>query len=259
MSRTAEQRGPVGAPPDTDVDDPAAPVIDGRRRRWEEHKQARRQVIIDAALVVLERHKPGDEIQVQLIAEEAGLSRTVIYRHFEDRADLDRAVQWRICEQLWAEMAPVLSFERPPLEIIRSVVDRLVRWAVEHPTLLWFAERDLSGWGPNPLGEALERIAEQIEAIMNTVVAYVGVELSPDDRAGLDPWVFGMIGAVISSVRRWLARPQLEPSVESTVDILTESIWLQVNGMAASRGLVLPDVPVSELLPGLLQGEPTGS
>ncbi len=86
-------------------------LLDGRRRRWQEHNQVRRQVIIDAAIAVLERQPPGDEFQVQAVADEASMSRTVIYRHFEDRADLDRAVQRQICEQVGAVLLPALSYD----------------------------------------------------------------------------------------------------------------------------------------------------
>ena len=82
--------------------DEAAEVPDGRRLRWLEHNQARRQVIIAAAVRVLERSAPGDEIQVQQIADEAGLARTVIYRHFQDRVDLDLAAQRQACADLGA-------------------------------------------------------------------------------------------------------------------------------------------------------------
>ncbi|MFC5730127.1 MULTISPECIES: TetR/AcrR family transcriptional regulator [Nocardioides] len=226
-------------------------VLDGRRRRWMEHNQTRRQVIIDAAIAVLERQAPGEEVQVQAVADEASLSRTVIYRHFEDRADLDRAVQRQICEDLGGHLLPALSRDGRPEEIIHRVIEAYVRWASEHPALYWFAERDLSGWGPNPFAESLELVAVQIEGIMETVVSHLGAELPPNDRAGLDPWVFGMIGAVSGALRRWLNREVREPDAETFVEILSETVWLQIDGMATSRGINLPDLPVVELLQGL--------
>ncbi|WP_141007317.1 TetR/AcrR family transcriptional regulator [Nocardioides humi] len=228
-----------------------AEPLDGRRRRWQEHNQVRRQVIIDAAIAVLERQAPGEEFQVQAVADEAGMSRTVIYRHFEDRSDLDRAVQRQICEHVGGELLPALSYDGTPDQIIHRIVGSFIRWAEAHPTLYWFAERDLAGWGPSPLSQAVEQVAEGIEGIMAIVVAAMGVELTDDDRAALDPWVFGMIGAVFAAVRRWLEREVREPGIEACISILSESIWLQINGMALSRGLNLPDLPVADLLQAL--------
>lgn len=221
---------------------------DGRRLRWLAHNQARRRVIIEAAIRVLERAEPGEDVQVQLIAEEAGLARTVLYRHFHDRVDLDLAVQQAICKDLGERLLETLTYEGKPVDIIRGVVSEVVGWAVEHPTLFWFVELELPGPGPHPLSVAIEQIAEQIEALMNTVVDYFGVELSANDRASLDPWVFGLIGAVFSGVKRWRSRLEIAPDASAFAHMLAESIWVQVDGMAKMRGLVVPDVPLVELL-----------
>lgn len=228
---------------------------DGRQVRWREHNQQRRQAIVDAAVAVLERQAPGDEVQVQAVADEAGLSRTVIYRHFEDRADLDRAVQRSICEAIGLELLGALVVEARPDEIVANVVSRFVHWTVEHPSLFWFADRDLAEWGPSPIAEAMEQIAVGVEDIMSTVVAALGAELSPKDVAGLDPWVFAMIGGVFAGVRRWLARPERDPSVEDFIAMMGEVIWLQINGMALSRGISLPDLPIIDLLQPLSGAE----
>ncbi len=225
--------------------------LDGRRRRWREHNETRRQLIIDAAIAVLERQVPGEEVQVQLIADEAGLSRTVIYRHFQDRRDLDLAVQEEISRQIGLAMWPALSYDGKPVDIIRRVVDAFVRWAVAHPTLHWFVEIDLPGGGVSPLVVAVTHIAERIEQIMETVFSYLGAELSAADKAGLDPWVFGLIGQVFETVRRWMARPVREPSVDGIINLLTETIWIQADGMARVRGIELPDAEIAELLSGL--------
>ena len=228
---------------------------DGRRLRWLAHNQARRRVIIDAAIRVLERSEPGDDIQVQLIAEEAGLARTVLYRHFHDRVDLDLAVQASICKDLGERLMGTLSYDAKPLDIIRNVVRGVVNWAVEHPTLFWFIELELPGPGPHPLSEAIEQIAEQIESLMNLVVDYFGVELSATDRAALDPWVFGLIGAVFSGVKRWRSRLETVPSADAFARLLADSIWLQIKGMAEMRGITVPDVRLVELLAVMEQSD----
>jgi AcrR family transcriptional regulator len=221
---------------------------DGRRLRWLAHNQARRRVIIDAAVRVLERAEPGEDVQVQLIAEEAGLARTVLYRHFHDRVDLDLAVQKRICKDLGTVLLPALSYDGEPVVIIRRIVEAFVGWATLHPTLFWFVELELPGPGPHPLAESIEQVGGQIEELMNSVVQYYGIELSADDRAGLDPWVFGLIGQVFSTVRRWSSRLEVAPGADHLVNMLAQSIWHQINGMAASRNIDVPDVPLIELL-----------
>ena len=63
------------------------------------------------------------------------------------------------------------------------------------------------------------------------------------------------MGAVFTSVRRWLSRPERTPTAEQFVAMATEAIWLQIAGMALARGVELdPDVPVEQLLESPLDG-----
>lgn len=222
---------------------------DGRRARWERHNLTRREHILEAALEALEEAGPGGEVRVEQIARRAGLGRTVVYRHFEDRADLDRAVSTRIIEQLRAQMVPMLSLDGTPVDIIRRIVSAYVGWAAAHPALHRFAERRPGGCRESPMEEAIEQIARQVEDLIGVAAQILEVRLDEDDRAALDPLVFGLVGSVVATCRRWISRPVREPAAEVFVERLTEALVGQVAGTTRRRGVTLdPDQPVEQLL-----------
>lgn len=220
---------------------------DGRQQRWAQHRRDRRQAVVDAAIEVIEQHRPGEAIHVQQIAERAGIHRTVLYRHFEDRTDLDIAVQTEICERCGAELFASMSMQGTPREITFRVVETYIRWAAAHPALVRFAERDLGG-DVVPLEQALEQVAEGIELLITSIISILGVELPQNDRDALDPFVFGLIGGGFQATRRWAGRDQVRPPIEDFITLLATNIWRQIVGIASDRGVEIPDVPVEQLL-----------
>ena len=106
---------------------------DGRQARWDKHNQERRQVILDAAIAVIETAEPGAEFHVHQIAEQAGLNRSVVYRHFADRADLDHAILVEIVEGVMDRLLPALTLDGTVREIIHRIVFAYVDWAAAHP------------------------------------------------------------------------------------------------------------------------------
>lgn len=236
---------------------PTSPAArpDGRQARWDRHNQERRTRILDAAIAVVEDGEPGAEVHVQQIAERAGLSRTVVYRHFSDRADLDRAVQTAIVDDLSAELLPAVTLEGTIPQIIERIVSTYVSWAVSHPALHRLAEQDTSVDGTGPLQQGIERIAHQVAELITTAVDLLGVEVTKDEADAVDPLVFGLVGAVFSAVRRWMARPERTPSAPVMVSLVTDSVWFILDGHARSLGLDLRrDQPVDELLASAAEG-----
>jgi len=231
------------------------PKTDGRQLRWEKHNRERRRALIDAAVEVLEQHPPGEEFHVQEVAERAGVHRTVVYRHFQDRVDLDLAVQREICARAAALVVPAVSLDGTPRQIVHRVVDTYVRWAVAHPALTQFVERELPGAATKPLDETLQQMAVQVEQIIEVFLALVDRPLSESDRDALDPWVFGLIGGGFEAVRRWTSRDRLTPRLETFVGLVTDVAWYQIEGLARSRGVPLPDVPVEELVARMATGD----
>src|ERR671928_1423048 len=67
---------------------------DGRRSRWTEHRRARREELVAAAVEAV--RTAGPDFAVDDVARSAGVSKTVIYRYFSDKDELVDAVLERI-------------------------------------------------------------------------------------------------------------------------------------------------------------------
>ncbi len=222
-------------------------VPDGRQARWTRHSTARRQVIIDAAIAVLEE-SAQPEFQVQQIAERAGINRTVIYRYFDDRADLDHAVQAHALDDLRARLLPVIALEGTPREIIRRIVGTYIHWAVAHPVLHEFVHRRPTGVEVSEMEAAIQQVAERVEGLLQAAVSLLDVGFADEQQAAVDPLVFGLVGGVVTAVRRWMNRPARKPDVETFIDTVTVVVWQQISGMAELGGVRIdPDLPVDQL------------
>ena len=221
---------------------------DGRQARWDKHNQARRQVILDAAVAVVEAGEPGTEFHVQQIADRAGVGRTVVYRHFADRADLDQALQAEVLEKLTAHLLPEVTLDGTVHEIIGRIISTYVDWAVEHPALHRFAEQAQAG-AAGPLEDGLNRIATVLVEVLQTAIALLGVEMDDDDAAAIDPLAYALVGAVFGAVRRWAGQSPRQLSAAHLSAMLSSSVWHIIDGQARRLGVELdPDVPVEQLL-----------
>ena len=221
---------------------------DGRQARWAGHNESRRRTIIDAAIAAIEEGEPGADVHVQQIAAKAGISRTVVYRHFEDRADLDRAVQQAILDGLWEDLLPAVCLEGTVPQIVQRVVGTYVSWAVAHPALHLAADHDPDGLSDGPLQQGMERIATEVARLVDIAILAFGVTPSKEEAAALDPLVFGLVGAVFGAVRRWLTRRDPQLSAEMLEKLIARSVWHLIDGHARSFDLVIdPAAPVEEL------------
>jgi len=226
---------------------PPADRVDGRRARWEEHIAERRRYILDAAVALIESEPAGSEIHVRQIAERAGLVRTVVYRYFSDRAELNRAVQARVVAMMRAAIAPNLTLDANITEIITRTISAYVEWVAAHPNLYLVAERELGDGRPSELVSAIQDVADQLSDIFGAVAGLFGLPLGEADLATGEALAFGIVGQVRGTVDHWIRRPECIPKPRALTRLLSQWIWFQIDGQARTLGVVLdPTVPVMQ-------------
>lgn len=223
---------------------------DGRQARWDDHNAERRAQIVDAAIEVIEESGSREKPQIQQIAEAAGLSRTVVYRHFGDRADLDLAVHSRIIDDLRDAILPALVMDGTIPELINAGVSAYVRWAAAHPALHRLADHDSNVDGPFKSG--VDSMAGDVVELIRGVATLLDVEIPDELSLSLDTFVYGILGAALGSVRRWLERDN-DVTEDLLARVLGRSLWFLIDGHARDYAIRLdPEQKITDFVSGLM-------
>lgn len=193
---------------------PATP--DGRRSRWTEHRRARREELVTAAVEAV--RLAGPDFAVDDVARSAGVSKTVIYRYFADKDELVDAVLGRISEAiLLPRLLGELLVERADdREALRAVIAAFVSLIEDEPALYRFAYAQAGRSGRADLVAATEReIASALGAMMTERLAAAGRETS-----AAMTWAYGVVG-MVQLASHWWSGARTVPAAE-LVEQLTE-------------------------------------
>ncbi len=183
-----------------------ASSTDGRTTRWTEHRATRRRELVEHALRAIRRR--GAAVGMEDIAAQAGTSKTVIYRHFGDRAGLYAAVVANVHDFIHhgleaalelsdASDLPVLAHDLADAYL--SLVERdpeIYRFVLSPPTADAATRID-------PYGGLLEIIGGHVsQAIANHLIA------NGQDPAPAATWGNGLVGFVRAVADNWVASGQ---------------------------------------------------
>lgn len=217
---------------------------DGRATRWDDHKADRRDRILNAAMDAID--ELGPDVGVKQIADRAGLPRSVVYRVFKDRGDLDEQLRTRILERLMGYVTPALTPAGTVAEAIDNAVDNYLTWIVEAPRLHQF----LGTGSPSHRTTGSRAVTGTKTAIAVRLTALLESVLRTLDRDTdiAETLAFGLIGMVDVSVNRWLSNPERTLDVAQLREFLTASIWLMLDGNLRRIGVELdPATPLADL------------
>lgn len=174
--------------------------------------------MVAAAMDAVRTHGPS--VSVAEIAARAGITKPVLYRHFSDRADLQRAVGREAVALLMTRMAPALSVEGDPPALIHGIVDAFLAGIEDEPELWRFVvhhpiERTA---GAEIVDDAREQIARLIATLLGERLRELEL-----DSGGAEAWAQGLVGMVQSAGDWWLERRTM--SRAALTGYLSSLIW----------------------------------
>src|SRR3954469_12460118 len=135
---------------------------DRRDSRWDEHRAARRRQLVDATLAAVGKHGAG--VGMEEIAAEAGTSKTVVYRHFADRAELHVAVCNRVASQLLPRLREAIESNAAPRQMVAAGIDPYLAFLEADPELYRFVVPPPQLDGPSrddPIGSLSDLVGDQ--------------------------------------------------------------------------------------------------
>lgn len=197
---------------------------DGRRGRWDGHREQRRAELTAAAVEAIRQH--GPEIGMEGIAAHAGVSKPVLYRYFADKSELWLAVGQVAGQMVLDDMIPAVAAVREDRAIVAAAIDiylariesdlNLYRFVVHQPDIA--RRRDV-------VADVMDTVASGLARIFGDQLRARGL----DSGAAL-PWAYGVVGYV-QAVGDWWLRQQQPISREALGEYLTTFLWSGISGM----------------------------
>ena len=202
---------------------------DGRDTRWAEHRLAKRAQLVEATLRAIRAHGAG--VGMEEIAAEAGTSKTVIYRHFSDKAGLYLAVAQAVDELILRDLRAAMgasgtsgagAVPQDPRGVISAAIDSYLRLVERDPEVYRFVvtrpllDRPVED---DPVSGLTTLIGEQIAAMLTAQLRARG-----KDPAPAQAWGHGLVGLVRAAADHWLSSPSPMPRGD-LVQHLTDLAW----------------------------------
>ncbi|MBN6038904.1 TetR/AcrR family transcriptional regulator [Amycolatopsis sp. 195334CR] len=214
---------------------------DGRAARWAGQRERRRREFVEAALRAIRER--GPDVSTERIAEEAGVARTQLYKHFTDATDIHRTIAQRAVELINAELAPLWELHGSPERMISTAVDTHIRWLAENRHLYRYLSRhSLSApdTGPGAVNDVRTTIGEHLTVVFEHYLRAFGL-----DTRVAEPAAFSVVGLVDASTAQWLRYPRGLEHAQFAA-LLSRWVWSILDDALRGEGI---EVDPAEPLP----------
>ncbi|WP_369023964.1 TetR/AcrR family transcriptional regulator [Nocardia cyriacigeorgica] len=223
-------------------------AVSGYEARWERHNSERQLTILRAAVELLEESPPGADIAVHRIAKRAGVAKSVVYRQFSGREELDRRIRSYLIDDFAAELDEQLDMSTGSVrEILTRTIRAVADWMSDHPRLTEFA-RTGPPFGGEDTVDAVASLKLRIAARGRELIATVA-QLMGTDSAPFESVPFAVVTMVEGVLSAWVADPAPDRTRAQVVDELATITWFVLDGAARTSGIqVDPDRELASIL-----------
>ncbi|MGD9987221.1 TetR family transcriptional regulator [Pseudonocardia sp.] len=200
-------------------------IRDRRDSRWDSHRQQRRAELVTAAVEAIRVH--GASVGMDDVAAAAGTSKTVVYRHFQDRTGLYVAVCEAVAATLVTRIRAAVDTARDetgsPHAMVAAGIDAYL-WLIENDREVYrfVVHRPLLDAGTtDPVTDLTTVIGDHVAQV---------IESSIHDARAARSWGHAIVGLVRGAADDWLARPDGTTRAELTAR-LTDLAWTGLAGL----------------------------
>ncbi|MFW7415087.1 TetR family transcriptional regulator [Demequina sp. SO4-18] len=199
-------------------------AIDGRDSRWEEHRATRRKELVSDALRAIRVH--GASVGMDAIAQRAGTSKTVIYRHFGDRAGLYDAIVEQVHSYIHEGLSAAFRLSDPTDlgRLTADLADAYLELVERDPEIYRFVMA--------PPAPAADAVADPVRGLPGLIGEEISAAISANltargmDGSSAPTWGHGLVGFIKAVADHWMAsdpRPPREHVVAHISDFFASA------------------------------------
>lgn len=193
--------------------------VDGRDTRWAEHRAERRRELVSHALRAIRAH--GASVGMDEIAARAGTSKTVIYRHFGDRAGLYAAIVDSVHHYIHDGLTAALEASEAGdlTSLVHDLADAYMRLVDRDPEIYRFVlHRPPSAADPSldPAGALTDLMGAHVADAIAAHLVMRGLDPAPSET-----WGHGLVGFIRASADHWMASDPRPPRDSVVTQITT--------------------------------------
>ena len=207
----------------------------GRPEPTEQEREARRAVLLDAAVDAIRRH--GPDVSMEDLAKAAGVTKPILYRNFGHRDGLTTALAARFAKGLQETLLSAMAAGNAPGETLVKTIDAYLEFVERDPEVYRFLVRRLlvneQTSSDLSVGNFLRQVSNQVALVLGEQLRAANL-----DSGGAEPLAHGLVGMVHAAGDWWLERRTLPRAT------LVDYLYRLLSGGFIGLGLG-PDGPVA--------------
>ncbi len=195
--------------------------------------EQRRAAILDAALEVF-AGRGYHASSIDDIASAAGISKALIYEHFRSKEDLHLELLQANAAELFERLAAAVPAAEPGEARLRAGLEAFFAFVAErrHAWRMLFREA-----ADAEMSAALERVIEQVTAMVAGLIAAEPVDAPPEDAAERQRsirMIARMLVGAVQSLANWWSEHQEVPR-ERVVEQVMDFVWVGLERLRAGE------------------------